>query len=313
MLGFFFFFFKQKTAYEMLRSLVGSEMCIRDRVQVIEELGPIKIRERKNGLRVVMPVSAATTTTGEAPGCCHGLRSGSFANTPTSLAHSVFSEIEDPCSAVVDMNFKIVVGPVSEMLVVRRVQGDVMAYHEIFRQVREMLNRHTYGILCTDAVRKMSNADLGSHVKRLRASSVCTSPRRERKSSVVMRQSKRAKGEQGLMEGYYGVATRMREAMPLKNRWQHLRKHHKTFSGGNAVEWMLRSQVANSEAEALDIGVEMLQAGYFHEIRHSKNFSAHPKVYYQFADPLPGEGAPSNGAAPEGMEIVQGTRKLLSG
>src|SRR5678815_3748215 len=28
---FLFFFFKQKTAYEMLRSLVGSEMCIRDR------------------------------------------------------------------------------------------------------------------------------------------------------------------------------------------------------------------------------------------------------------------------------------------
>src|SRR5674536_370928 len=28
---FFFVFFKQKTAYEMLRSLVGSEMCIRDR------------------------------------------------------------------------------------------------------------------------------------------------------------------------------------------------------------------------------------------------------------------------------------------
>eukprot|EP00658_Telonema_sp_P-2_P083619 TRINITY_DN9106_c0_g1_i1.p2 TRINITY_DN9106_c0_g1~~TRINITY_DN9106_c0_g1_i1.p2 ORF type:complete len:176 (+),score=57.21 TRINITY_DN9106_c0_g1_i1:50-577(+) len=27
---FSFFFFKQKTAYEMLRSLVGSEMCIRD-------------------------------------------------------------------------------------------------------------------------------------------------------------------------------------------------------------------------------------------------------------------------------------------
>eukprot|EP00658_Telonema_sp_P-2_P006557 TRINITY_DN12482_c0_g1_i22.p1 TRINITY_DN12482_c0_g1~~TRINITY_DN12482_c0_g1_i22.p1 ORF type:complete len:354 (-),score=94.42 TRINITY_DN12482_c0_g1_i22:422-1483(-) len=31
MLFIFFFFFKQKTAYEMLRSLVGSEMCIRDR------------------------------------------------------------------------------------------------------------------------------------------------------------------------------------------------------------------------------------------------------------------------------------------
>ena len=28
----FLFFFKQKTAYEMLRSLVGSEMCIRDSI-----------------------------------------------------------------------------------------------------------------------------------------------------------------------------------------------------------------------------------------------------------------------------------------
>ena len=28
------FFFKQKTAYEVLRSLVGSEMCIRDRYKV---------------------------------------------------------------------------------------------------------------------------------------------------------------------------------------------------------------------------------------------------------------------------------------
>ena len=30
-----FFFFKQKTAYEMLRSLVGSEMCIRDSVMEV--------------------------------------------------------------------------------------------------------------------------------------------------------------------------------------------------------------------------------------------------------------------------------------
>ena len=31
------FFFKQKTAYEMLRSLVGSEMCIRDSISTGEE------------------------------------------------------------------------------------------------------------------------------------------------------------------------------------------------------------------------------------------------------------------------------------
>eukprot|EP00831_Metopus_contortus_P009239 TRINITY_DN13563_c0_g1_i1.p3 TRINITY_DN13563_c0_g1~~TRINITY_DN13563_c0_g1_i1.p3 ORF type:complete len:105 (-),score=26.61 TRINITY_DN13563_c0_g1_i1:150-464(-) len=33
---FFFFFFKQKTAYEMQRGLVGSEMCIRDRYKDIQ-------------------------------------------------------------------------------------------------------------------------------------------------------------------------------------------------------------------------------------------------------------------------------------
>eukprot|EP00658_Telonema_sp_P-2_P065140 TRINITY_DN54463_c0_g1_i1.p2 TRINITY_DN54463_c0_g1~~TRINITY_DN54463_c0_g1_i1.p2 ORF type:complete len:305 (+),score=76.73 TRINITY_DN54463_c0_g1_i1:52-966(+) len=38
-----FFFFKQKTAYEMLRSLVGSEMCIRDRYQR-------RVRERNRNM-----------------------------------------------------------------------------------------------------------------------------------------------------------------------------------------------------------------------------------------------------------------------
>ena len=33
-----FFFFKQKTAYEMLRSLVGSEMCIRDRENYTQKI-----------------------------------------------------------------------------------------------------------------------------------------------------------------------------------------------------------------------------------------------------------------------------------
>ena len=33
-----FFFFKQKTAYELLRSLVGSEMCIRDSRSATTEL-----------------------------------------------------------------------------------------------------------------------------------------------------------------------------------------------------------------------------------------------------------------------------------
>src|SRR5678815_6114649 len=53
---FFFFFFKQKTAYEMLRSLVGSEMCIRDRdnkgrgvnVSPVPRKTPEKYGKRRN-------------------------------------------------------------------------------------------------------------------------------------------------------------------------------------------------------------------------------------------------------------------------
>ena len=34
-MSFLFFFFKQKTAYEILRCLVGSEMCIRDSIHTV--------------------------------------------------------------------------------------------------------------------------------------------------------------------------------------------------------------------------------------------------------------------------------------
>eukprot|EP00658_Telonema_sp_P-2_P025912 TRINITY_DN20448_c0_g1_i6.p1 TRINITY_DN20448_c0_g1~~TRINITY_DN20448_c0_g1_i6.p1 ORF type:complete len:255 (-),score=53.72 TRINITY_DN20448_c0_g1_i6:62-826(-) len=51
-----FFFFKQKTAYEMLRSLVGSEMCIRDRyeAQLVEgggrnSTGALMLRQSPTG------------------------------------------------------------------------------------------------------------------------------------------------------------------------------------------------------------------------------------------------------------------------
>eukprot|EP00831_Metopus_contortus_P035274 TRINITY_DN28090_c0_g2_i1.p2 TRINITY_DN28090_c0_g2~~TRINITY_DN28090_c0_g2_i1.p2 ORF type:complete len:102 (+),score=24.95 TRINITY_DN28090_c0_g2_i1:62-367(+) len=40
----FFFFFKQKTAYEMQRGLVGSEMCIRDSLYIRYYAVPEHIR-----------------------------------------------------------------------------------------------------------------------------------------------------------------------------------------------------------------------------------------------------------------------------
>eukprot|EP00658_Telonema_sp_P-2_P085416 TRINITY_DN9733_c0_g1_i2.p1 TRINITY_DN9733_c0_g1~~TRINITY_DN9733_c0_g1_i2.p1 ORF type:complete len:333 (+),score=53.73 TRINITY_DN9733_c0_g1_i2:32-1030(+) len=46
---FFFFFFKQKTAYEMLRSLVGSEMCIRDRASARQIRTALQREDRDSG------------------------------------------------------------------------------------------------------------------------------------------------------------------------------------------------------------------------------------------------------------------------
>src|SRR5665648_1172901 len=47
----FFFFFKQKTAYEIMPSLVGSEMCIRDRAYCeLADLDAAEYDEERSGL-----------------------------------------------------------------------------------------------------------------------------------------------------------------------------------------------------------------------------------------------------------------------
>eukprot|EP00658_Telonema_sp_P-2_P065320 TRINITY_DN54587_c0_g1_i1.p1 TRINITY_DN54587_c0_g1~~TRINITY_DN54587_c0_g1_i1.p1 ORF type:complete len:182 (+),score=65.42 TRINITY_DN54587_c0_g1_i1:81-626(+) len=54
----FFFFFKQKTAYEMLRSLVGSEMCIRDssrRMVEDEEMPDDLVRDLQAAIDALNP------------------------------------------------------------------------------------------------------------------------------------------------------------------------------------------------------------------------------------------------------------------
>ena len=57
---FFVFFFKQKTAYEMLRSLVGSEMCIRDRISTVAvgvtaSFGTVLLAAGTKGQRYALP------------------------------------------------------------------------------------------------------------------------------------------------------------------------------------------------------------------------------------------------------------------
>eukprot|EP00831_Metopus_contortus_P064510 TRINITY_DN57734_c0_g1_i1.p1 TRINITY_DN57734_c0_g1~~TRINITY_DN57734_c0_g1_i1.p1 ORF type:complete len:512 (+),score=72.03 TRINITY_DN57734_c0_g1_i1:91-1626(+) len=51
----FFFFFKQKTAYEMQRGLVGSEMCIRDREDSDHELFEDEAEEKAKHLPLLSP------------------------------------------------------------------------------------------------------------------------------------------------------------------------------------------------------------------------------------------------------------------
>ena len=53
------FFFKQKTAYEVLRSLVGSEMCIRDSLQPIVEFS-IKWKMKMNYPCLILTISSVS-------------------------------------------------------------------------------------------------------------------------------------------------------------------------------------------------------------------------------------------------------------
>src|SRR5428012_9156 len=55
----FFFFFKQKTAYELMPSLVGSEMCIRDRSVGVVEVGGERVAIRAGWAAFDRPLMVA--------------------------------------------------------------------------------------------------------------------------------------------------------------------------------------------------------------------------------------------------------------
>ena len=67
-----FFFFKQKTAYEMLRSLVGSEMCIRDSSRQGLPFGVVFARRASSCSSLPTLPSAASAALVSSPGggCC---------------------------------------------------------------------------------------------------------------------------------------------------------------------------------------------------------------------------------------------------
>ena len=51
-----FFFFKQKTAYEISACLVGSEMCIRDSRYVMKPMLPIRRDSPKKAITLILAV-----------------------------------------------------------------------------------------------------------------------------------------------------------------------------------------------------------------------------------------------------------------
>eukprot|EP00658_Telonema_sp_P-2_P015569 TRINITY_DN16004_c0_g1_i2.p1 TRINITY_DN16004_c0_g1~~TRINITY_DN16004_c0_g1_i2.p1 ORF type:complete len:155 (-),score=20.76 TRINITY_DN16004_c0_g1_i2:144-608(-) len=100
---FFFFFFKQKTAYEMLRSLVGSEMCIRDRCSgrlQLSKLHPAEAQDTPRSCCGVVLLHASLSQKG--PWCepTEGSR-GQVMSTCRPFACSLAHQQVDVCRCIV--------------------------------------------------------------------------------------------------------------------------------------------------------------------------------------------------------------------
>src|SRR5450756_3000092 len=83
-----FFFFKQKTAYEIMPSLVGSEMCIRDSLYISQMISDG--RNHRMPPRCAKPahwrVSASDSGTGAAPGVPGGPTGGGVGGLKSDIS-----------------------------------------------------------------------------------------------------------------------------------------------------------------------------------------------------------------------------------
>eukprot|EP00658_Telonema_sp_P-2_P033725 TRINITY_DN24699_c0_g1_i1.p1 TRINITY_DN24699_c0_g1~~TRINITY_DN24699_c0_g1_i1.p1 ORF type:complete len:144 (-),score=52.63 TRINITY_DN24699_c0_g1_i1:98-529(-) len=86
-----FFFFKQKTAYEMLRSLVGSEMCIRDsKEELMYEMEPIQSSDSQKLDTILSIVNSNSIPPTNKSGTT---KKGTDNNNVSSLSSSSLEEI----------------------------------------------------------------------------------------------------------------------------------------------------------------------------------------------------------------------------
>eukprot|EP00658_Telonema_sp_P-2_P004103 TRINITY_DN11537_c0_g1_i1.p1 TRINITY_DN11537_c0_g1~~TRINITY_DN11537_c0_g1_i1.p1 ORF type:complete len:145 (-),score=69.00 TRINITY_DN11537_c0_g1_i1:58-492(-) len=93
----FFFFFKQKTAYEMLRSLVGSEMCIRDRAKLVLAKDQLQVgnqrRDEMEGELIKLRDQASSLVTASPKRGDRSLNVDASFNADDS--HDLHSEVEE--------------------------------------------------------------------------------------------------------------------------------------------------------------------------------------------------------------------------
>ncbi|CAM9543770.1 unnamed protein product, partial [Chrysoparadoxa australica] len=74
----------------------------------------------------------------------------------------------------------------------------------------------------------------------------------------------------------------MHSSLDIKDRKYHLSSYKKCFVGKDAVEWMLRSGVSNSEEDAVSLGQLLIENGDIAHVTKDHSF-ANDNLFYRFA------------------------------
>ncbi|BDA45975.1 probable phosphatidylinositol 3,4,5-trisphosphate-dependent Rac exchanger protein at N-terminal half [Coccomyxa sp. Obi] len=75
------------------------------------------------------------------------------------------------------------------------------------------------------------------------------------------------------------LAERMQQGLHVRDRVYHFKKYPNSFTGADAVRWMLSNGVAGSEGEALLLGNDMLHAGLLHHVKFKRPFQNNGNLY----------------------------------
>ncbi|CAL8462122.1 g1653 [Coccomyxa elongata] len=75
------------------------------------------------------------------------------------------------------------------------------------------------------------------------------------------------------------LAERMQQGLHVRDRVYHFKKYPNSFTGADAVRWILSNGIAGSEGEALLLGNDMLHAGLLHHVKYKRLFQNNGNLY----------------------------------